>query len=253
MKYLLASCIALALLLSGCATEAELADKEAKRIRRVQVHTELGATYLIRDQLDVAQQELDLALSLDSDDSQANHYMGLLQVRLKNLEKGERFLRRAVSLNPDNSDARNSYGVFLCERGRLDDADEQFQSALKNALYQSPDQANVNAGICRLKKPDRRAAAEYFRAALKIVPKQPTALINMARLSLEDGQALAARGFMQRYLEVAKDTPDVLLLAFRIERAMGAKDGQANYAVKLRGKYPDSNEVRELRALTGTK
>jgi type IV pilus assembly protein PilF len=50
---------------------------------------------------------------------------------------------------------------------------------------------------------------------------------------------------------VATDTPEVLLLAFRIERALGAKDAQATYALRLRGKFPQSGEAKQLRTLTG--
>lgn len=253
MKALLFTVLGLALLSAGCANDAERADKEAKRVRAVQDHANLGAAYLTRNQLDVAQQEIERALELDSDDSQANHYMGLLQIRLKDKDKGERYLRRAISLKPDNAEARNSYGVFLCELGKYQEAEEQFQAAAKNPFYQSPDQANTNAGICRLKNGDRRAAKTYFRVALQSNPGQPSALINMARLSLDDGEALAARGFMQRYLELAGDSPSALLLAFRIERALGAKDAQASYALKLRGKYPNSDETKELRSIAGYK
>jgi type IV pilus assembly protein PilF len=243
------------LVLGGCTTTTvgEREDTEEKRLRRVQIHTDLGAAYMMRGRLDVALQELERALELNANDSQANHYMGLLQFRLKNREKGENYLRRAISLNPENAEARNTYGVILCEQGKFDDADEQFQAALKVSLYQSSDEASANAGLCKLKKADRRAANTYFRQALIINPKHPAALINLARLSYEDADHLAARGFMQRYLEVAKETPEVLLLAFRIERALGAKDAQARIALKLRGNFPDSAEVRELRSITGYK
>jgi type IV pilus assembly protein PilF len=73
----------------------------------------------------------------------------------------------------------------------------------------------------------------------------------MARYSFETGETLSARGFMQRYFEVTTDTPDALLLAFRIERVLGAKDAQATYAMRLRGKFPDSAEAKQLRTLTG--
>lgn len=239
------------LLFSGCATQAEREEKAAKLSKRVAIHTQLGATYLSRNQLDIAQQELERALDIDSDDSQANHIMGLLQIRLKKDDKAEQHFRRAISEQPENADARNSYAVFLCERGRLDEADEQFRAAISNPLYKTPEQASLNAGICQLKKPDKRAAAEYFRTALRHNPRQPQALLHMARYSFEAGETLSARGFIQRYFEVSTDTPEVLLLAFRIERVLGAKDAQATYALRLRGKFPESAEAKQLRTLTG--
>jgi len=250
MRYAV-SMIIVCLLIGGCASQGEREEKAARLSKRVEVHTQLGATYLSRNQLDVAQQELQRALDINADDSQANHIMGLLQIRLKQDEKAERHFRRAVSEQPGNADARNSYGVFLCERGHLDDADEQFRAAISNPLYQSPEQASFNAGICRLKKPDKNAAAGYFRTTLQHNPRQPQALLHMARISFETGEPLSARGFMQRYFEVSTDTPEVLLLAFRIERALGAKDAQATYAIRLRGKFPESAEAKQLRTLTG--
>lgn len=239
------------LMISGCASQAERDEKAAKINKRAEIHTQLGATYLSRNQLDVAQQELERALSVNPDDSQANHIMGLLQIRLKNDDKAEQYFRRSVVEQPQNSDARNSYGVFLCERGRLDEADEQFRAAISNQLYKSPEQANLNAGICKLKKPDKHAAAVYFRKVLQHNPRQPQALLHMARYSFEIGESLSARGFMQRYFEVSTDTPEALLLAFRIERVLGAKDAQATYALRLRGKFPQSAEAKQLRTLTG--
>lgn len=250
MRYVVLLVLA-SLLTGGCATQAEREEKAAKLSKRVEIHTQLGANYLSRNQLDIAQQELERALEINSDDSQANHIMGLLQIRLKQDDKAEEHLRRAVGEQPENPDARNSYGVFLCERGRLEEADKQFRAAIKNPLYKTPEQASLNAGLCQLKKPDQHAAAAYFRTVLGYSPRQPQALMHMARYSFETGQALSARGFMQRYFEVATDTPEVLLLAFRIERALGDKNAQATYALRLRGKFPQSAEARQLRTLTG--
>jgi len=239
------------LMIGGCASQAEREEKAAKFSKRVEVHTQLGASYLSRNQLDIAQQELERALDINSNDSQANHLMGLLQIRLKKDDKAEHYFRRAISEQPDNADARNSYGVFLCEHARLDEADEQFRAAINNPLYKSPEQASFNAGICQLKKPDKNAAAGYFRTVLQHNPRQPQALLHMARYSFEAGEALSSRGFIQRYFEVSTDTPEVLLLAFRVERVLGAKDAQATYALRLRGKFPQSAEAKQLRTLTG--
>jgi len=243
--------VVMALLIGGCASQAERDAEKEKLQKRVTTQTQLGATYLARNQLDIARQELDVALDLNPDDSQANHIMGLLQIRLKNDAKAEQYFRRAVSEDPNNSDARNSYGAFLCERGRLDEADAQFRAAIKNPLYKTPEQASLNAGICQLKKPDKNAAAGYFRTVLRYNPRQPQALLELAHFSFDTGEMLSARGFMQRYFEVSADTPEALLLAFRIERALGAKDAQATYALRLRGKFPESAEAKQLRTLIG--
>lgn len=246
-----ALCMTVAVFLAGCVTEVERQEDATKRANLVQIHTQLGASYLQRNQLDIAKQELERALEVDPDNSEANNVMGLLQIRLKDDSRAEQHFERSISEDPANSDARNNYGVFLCERARYAEADNQFRRAIENPLYKRPEQANVNAGLCRLKVSDKEAASAYFRAALKVNPRSQLALLHLAKLNLESGQPMSARGLMQRYFEVGADSPDVLLLAYRIERVLGAKDAQAKYALRLRGKFPDSPEAKMLRALSG--
>jgi len=239
------------LLIAACTSDEAREESESKLANRVKVHAELGASYLVHNKLDIAQQELERALELNPDDPMANNIMGLLQIRLKNDDKAEKHFRRAISEQPDNSDARNNYAVFLCERNRFNEADGQFREAIKNPLYKNPEQGNTNAGLCRLRAGDKKGAEKYFRDALRADPRYSVALLQMARLSFESRQMLSARGFIQRYFEVGRDTPETLLLAFRIEKALNAKDGQAKYALRLRGKFPDSAEAKQLRTLRG--
>ncbi|MBI5613116.1 MAG: type IV pilus biogenesis/stability protein PilW [Gammaproteobacteria bacterium] len=251
MNSRLAIAVVLAATLAACASREEQAASEVRSSRLVETRTQLAASYMQRNQLDIALEELEKALAVESDNSQANNVMGLLQIRLKNDEKAEQHFRRALSAQGDNSEARNNYGVFLCERGRLDDAEHQFKTALANPLYKTPEIAGINAGTCLLKKNAPALAEKYFRTALQVNPKSPTALYQMAVLNFTAKQFLPARGFIQRYMEVGNDTPESLLLAIRIEHALGAKDAQAQYAGRLRSKFPDSPEAKQLSDWSG--
>jgi len=231
--------------LAGCVSEERLAE-ETRISKRVEIHTQLGAGYIQRNQLDVALQELEQALALDPDNSQANNVMGLLQIRLKNDSEAERYYRRAIETQPSNAEAHNNYGVFLCERGRLDDARREFDEALANPLYPTPELANVNAGTCLMRRAAPQAAAGYFRAALRSNPKSASALSGLAQISHDRGDHLSARGFLQRYFEVGPDTPEVLWLAIEVEQALGSGAASNRYAARLRSKFPDSREAKRL-------
>ncbi|HLQ26989.1 MAG TPA: type IV pilus biogenesis/stability protein PilW [Acidiferrobacterales bacterium] len=230
-------------LLIACADKLD----ENKRAELLRIRTDLGAGYLERNQLDIANQELQKAFAINSNDSQANNIMGLLQARMKNYDKADKYFRKAISAQPDNSDAQNNYGVFLCEQGKLDEAEQRFKAALTNPLYKTPELANLNAGLCLMKKPAAAQAVKYFKVALEVNPKLAPALYQMAKISLDSGQALSARGYMQRYFEVARESPESLLLAANIERALGNKDMQAHYALRLTAQYPDSLEAKQLK------
>lgn len=237
-----------ALWLVACASSADRQAENDRRLRLADTYTQLGVSYLQRGQLDVAMENLRKALELNPDSVQTNNMMALLQWRLKEYGEAEKYFLRALDSDKANSEAWNNYGVFLCERGRFDDAERAFSRALADPLYKTPAEANVNAGVCQMRKPSPAVAEKYFRAALEINPKQPRALIEMAKLSYNAGRTVSARAFMQRYFEAGEDTPEALLLATKIESTLGNRDAEASYAVRLRGKFPDSAEAAQLKA-----
>ncbi len=241
--------------LTACASSAERTAKQEKKQKLVETHVQLGSVYLQRNQLDLAKDNIESALRVDGDNSNANNIMALLQLRIKNYPEAERYFRRAVDVTPENPEAQNNYGVFLCDRGRLAEAEQWFKKAIANPYYRTPAEANLNVGMCLMKKPAPDAAEKYFREALKISPYLPGALFEMAKLSFDSGQTLTARAFIERYLQAAQDTPHGLLLAFRIERTLGNKNAEASYATRLKGKFPDSVEAGQLPGseVTGSK
>jgi type IV pilus assembly protein PilF len=248
MRSVALAAVAAAFWLTGCASTAEQKAGLERRQRLADTHTQLGVSYMQRGQLEIAKQNFDKALEVDPDSVQANNMMALLQWRLKNYIEAERHFRKSLydDAGKGNSDGWNNFGVFLCERGQFDTADQAFQRALADPLYRTPAEANVNAGMCQLRKPSPVNAEKYFRAALEINPQQSRALLELARLSFNAGRSLTARAFMQRYFGSAEDTPDALLLATRIEGALGNRDAEASYALRLRGKFPDSTEASQL-------
>ena len=239
-------------LLMGCASSQDRKALKARKENVVIVNTQLAAAYLQRGRPEIALDNISKALALAPNDSQANNVMALLQWRLKQNDAAHKYFRRALKSQPDNSEARNNYGAFLCERGEVDKAVKQFELALADPLYTTPAQANLNAGLCLMKKPAPVVAAFYFREALKLDPKRKSALYQMAKISYDSGKTYSARGFIQRFFEIANDTPESLLLAVKIEGKLRAKDAEASYALRLRGKFPDSPETQELRKLSAT-
>ncbi len=236
----------MALALVACASAAERKAEEERKLKLADTYTQLGVSYLQRGQLDVALENLSKAIELNPDNPQINNMMALLRWRLKEYDEAEKHFRKALEEGKGDPGAWNNYGVFLCERGRYDAADDAFKHALANPLYNTPAEANVNAGMCQMRKPSPTSAEKYFRTALEINPRQPRVLIEMAKLSYSSGRTLPARAFLQRYSEVGEDTAEVLLLKAKVEGALGNRDAEASYAMRLRGKFPDSPEVAQL-------
>jgi len=243
-----AACILVGVLAVGCASTAEREAAAAKRAQLIQTNLQLAAGYLQRGQLEFAREKIEKALDLDAGHSQANNLMAVLQWRLKDYDAAERYFRRAVRADEQNAEAQNNYGAFLCERNRVDEAVAWFRKAVANPLYRTPALAYENAGLCLFRAKQYAKAEANFREALKLQPTLPDSLLHMARITYDSGRTLAARGFMQRYFQAAEDTPQALLLAVKIERALKNKDEEASYALRLRAKFPTSPEAQELQA-----
>lgn len=231
---------------TACASTAEREAEAARTLKLVETNIQLAASYLQQGQIEVARERLEKALIADPESSQAHNMMGLVQWRLQEYVSAEHHFRKASDAN--DPDAQNNYGAFLCERSRMDEAKMWFDKAIANRSYKTPAEANQNAGLCFIKKPAPAVAEVYLREALRLNPNLAPSLLNLARIYFDAGKYVSARGFMQRYFEQATETPESLLLAVRIERAIGNKKEEAMYAFRLRAKFSDSPEAKQLRA-----
>lgn len=244
--------LALAAWLGACASPAEREAEEARKQRLVQTDLQLAIAYMERNNLAAAKERLEKTLTVSPDDPQVNNVMAVIQWRLKQYDQADRHFRKALDEAPKNPSVNHNVGAYLCDRGSIDEGVKHLDRAAADPTYNGAAEALLNAGVCLMRKPSPAAAEKYFRDALKINPRLPGALYHMAKISYDSGRTFAARGFIDRYYEVAQDTPEVLLLAYYVERALKNNDAAASYAVRLRGKFPDSPETEQLkRELTG--
>ena len=172
--------------------------------------------------------------------------MGLLSERLGRVEEAETHYRRAIELNPGDSAAQTNYGSFLCRTGRYEEGEQRFVAALKNSLYDRPEVAYSNAGVCVKRAGEFVKAETYFRAALERNPRIPSALLGMSEVSFAKQRYLPARAYLQRYLDVGPHSAKTLWLGVRIERELGDQQTEREYAARLKTQFPDSDETQLL-------
>jgi type IV pilus assembly protein PilF len=213
------------------------------------VYIELSAAYLQEEQFSEAFKNAKKAVIVDPRSSNAQYVLALVNQRLGQLEQAEEAYRKAVQLDPRNPAALNAYGSFLCDRQRYEDADGYFRRALQNPLYNTPWLALHNAGRCNEMAGDFVAAERDYRAALQINPRFGPSLLGMAQMSFRDENFLSARAYLQRYAEVAEHTAESLWLGIRTERQLGDQDLVATYSLKLKARFPDSEQAKYLQTI----
>lgn len=226
----------------------QAAPKPASPQDRARIHTELAALYYSKANYGVALQESTIAVEADPQYGPAYNVLGLVQMELKEDAAADRSFQQALAINPNDSEANNNYGWFLCNRGREKESIAFFLAAIRNPLYQTPELAYTNAGLCSRKLGNDKEAESYLLQALKLQPGQPRALQALADIHYQRGDYKGAKELVTRFLEVAQPTPEILWLGLLSARGLGDRNAEASYGLQLRRRFPDSKEALALKS-----
>lgn len=213
---------------------------------RAKLHTEIAAAYYERGQMDVALEELGEAVKLDPDSASIYNVYGLVYTVLGEDAKAEANFQRALQMAPQDSDIRHNWGWYLCTHGRAQASIAEFEQAVKNPLYKTPEIALVNAGRCSASLGDVAGADQFFRRALAASPGNPAAAYGLALLAYRGGRYDEARGWLRPAVLQANPAPEALYLGVCLERKLNDKQAEMSYTSQLRNRYPDAAETRAL-------
>lgn len=150
------------------------------------LNVELGAAYLDQGRLELAREKLARAARQDARSAEAQRLLGLVYERLDYEDLAEQHLARAVRLAPRDAEALNSLGVFRCRRGgQAEQGIELLKRAAKEAGADRRAAVYANCGLCELPR-DRDRAAQWFRRALELDPRNTQAQFFLQRLGPQD-------------------------------------------------------------------
>jgi len=254
--HLLALCLAVAL--AGCSsppkTDANTPPEPPPPVTpqvvsakdRAQIHTDLAAGYYERGRMDVALEELTESMKLDATIAKTYNVYGLVYATMGESAKAEQNFQRALSLAPADPEIRHNWGWFLCTSGRARESIPEFELALRDPLYRTPEAALINAGRCSASLGDTAGAQNYFRRALAVSPNNPSAAYGLAQIAWKARRYDEARGFMRPVMQQTNPPPDALYLGMCVERALGDRQAELSYVSQLRNRYPDAAETKAI-------
>jgi len=220
--------------------------QEAPAPYRAQLHTEIAAGFYERGQMDVALQELAEAAKLDPRNARIYNVYGLVYAMIGRDADAQQNFLRAIELAPNDSDIRQNWGWYLCTHGRAKESIQEFELAVRNPLYKTPDVSLLNAGKCSVEIGDNARAEEFFKRALSINPNNVAAAYNLSLLNYRLARLNEARALMKRVMQQAAPPPDALYLGMCIERKLGDRSSEASYVSQLRNRYPESAEAKAI-------
>lgn len=216
-------------------------------IKSEDVHLQLGVRYLNLNKLEVAKENLQLALKKNPDNAQVHNAMAFLYEKLNENEHAREQYETALDLTPDDWSVQNNFGRFLCDRGEYEKGMALLTRSLSNPLNDKQWLALTNAGRCQMAMSQRQKAKAYFKQALLLNDSYAPALLEMQQISYQGGEYWAAKGYLQRYLSVADHTAGSLWFAAQTERALGNAELAKEYQNLLLEKFPLSNEAKRIK------
>lgn len=207
------------------------------------INTQLAVGYIQRKQYKPAKEKLEKAIEQNPDNITAYKTLAYLYDLLGLEQEAETKYLEAIDMMPDDPDLMNSYGTFLCNNNRMDEAQEKFASAYNNPFYENIYLAQSNAGSCYVQQGEYKKAEPLLRKSLRKEPKLSGSLISMAEVGVKTGRYLMARAYIQRYHQVKSPSAESLWIQIQAEKALGAKEHYIKYAKQLIQDFPDSDEA----------
>ena len=195
----LAGLAALATVLAGCASDAELKEKASGHIR-------IGAAHIQAGQFTPALKELLEAEKLTPNDPTVHYYLGIAYERKGFVDDAFREFQRAIALKPDYSEAHNFLGTIYLTRGNYDEAIVSFNRALVNPLYETPSVPLYNMGRAYKAKGDLKGAYASFREAIRKEPNSHLMFVlelNLGVIEYQEGSYTEAEKHLTRSIERA--------------------------------------------------
>lgn len=156
-----------ALVLSACSTtgEKKLSDSE-----RARLHLEAAASSMMEGDITETFVQLDRAEKLQKNLPETHHLRGLAFVARENFQEAIAEVQKAIQLKSDYSDANNTLGKLYLDLGRTKEAREPLEKAASDLLYRDAYKPLTNLGILHYRLENHQLARSYFDRAIKTSP-----------------------------------------------------------------------------------
>ena len=238
--------LSLMIALTGCVSEtqpgafsSEFDQQEAAKTR-----VSLGLTYLKNGNYSQAKQNLDKALAFAPRLAETHYGLAYYYQVVGESERADESYQTAMSLAPRDANIANSYGAFLCQDGRYEEAKRFFMQAVNAKQYANSAETYENMALCAQSQGEGEDAIEYLNSALKHQPGRAKTLFILTEMYVATEQYGLAAETLRRYEKVARVSADSLWMAIEIAKGQGDLRAANGYGDMLLRMYPNSPLAR---------
>ena len=190
-------------LAAACAALVACAAPSAEKRKEAAARMQMGVTYLGQRNMPAAMRELQTAAELDPGNAEVDMVLGLVYQSRGDFAKAEESFREAIDKKPDYGEAHNNLGILLSSLGRSQEAIAEFEAAVSNVLYATPEIGYTNLGEEYRRKGDLRKSEEMFRRAIAFNGVHAPAWRGLAMVQGEKKEWAEAVKTLERCVEIA--------------------------------------------------
>jgi Tfp pilus assembly protein PilF len=164
---------------------------------------------------------------------------GVVAMKRGDAASAKALFLRVLTLDRRNLTARTYLGILADQAGNFEEAERQFAAAV--AIAPESPEAHNNYGAILLKLNQKHRAAPQFEASLRLNQRQPGALVNLAQLRFESGNAEGlrqARGLFQRAQAISPEAETaraLVVISLRLHDTAEAASEYVDYTAHLAG------------------
>lgn len=158
------SLLALTLLFSSCASTG---DKQTPEQKKAEIFYNHGTNMLVQQKYTDALKNLLEAYKLNTDDSRICNNLGMAYYFKAQTATAISFIKKAIELDSNNSDAKNNLASIYFDQKKLDEALNLYQAVTKDLVYEHQYRVYTNIGLIYQAKGMNLAAIEHYKLAIK--------------------------------------------------------------------------------------
>lgn len=251
-QWLFCACLLVAGLtsISGCASKSTgsgteiVTDSDEPEIRkRARNRLELAVAYFEQGQTTIALDELKQSIVADPTYGEAYNLRGLIYMRLSDFRVAEESFRRALTINPQNSNVMHNLGWLLCQQARYPESFQLYSQALSNPQYGERAKTFRAQGLCQVRAGQRGEGELSLLKSYEFDAGNPVTAYNLATLLFQRGDFVRAQFYVRRLNNSELANAESLWLGVKVERRMENLDAMAQLGAQLEKRFPQSREA----------
>jgi type IV pilus assembly protein PilF len=153
--------------------------------------------------------------------------------------------KQALKLTPEDPDANNTYGWFLCQTGRESQSFTYFNKAASTPFYATPAKPLQNAGICATQQKNYALAESYLLRAQEKDAFSLSVQFHLAQLYLKLRDGSKANIHTRKVLASGRPTAETLWLGIRSAHLNNDAVGQSQLVQMLKKDFSNSPQYAD--------